>query len=273
MSGFKPDYNRKMPADWNAGLYDASHAFVWEFGRDLLALLAPQPGERILDVGCGTGHLTAEIARSGAQVLGTDRSAAMIAQARENFPGLRFETRDVCELPYHAEFDAIFSNAVLHWVQTPETAAAGMSRALKPGGRLVCEFGGHGNVRILVEAVYRALRHLGVDNPERFNPWYYPSIAEYSAVLERHGIEVTFAHLFDRPTPLQDGERGLDTWFRMFGSRLMEPLPPAQYPEFVRLVEDYAAPYLLRDGNWSADYRRLRIAGRKLLRTEAAGSA
>ncbi len=84
---FWPDYNRRMPADWNAGLYDASHAFVWEFGRDLLALLAPQPGERILDVGCGTGHLTSEIARSGAQVLGTDSSAAMIAQARENFPG------------------------------------------------------------------------------------------------------------------------------------------------------------------------------------------
>ena len=99
-----------------------------------------------------------------------------------------------------------------------------MSRALKPGGRLVCEFGGHGNIRILVEAAYRALRQLGVEHPERFNPWYYPSIAEYAAILERCGLEVTFAHLFDRPTPLQDGERGLDTWFRMFGSRLMEPL-------------------------------------------------
>jgi SAM-dependent methyltransferase len=261
-----------MPANWNAGLYDASHAFVWEFGRDLLALLAPQPGERILDVGCGTGHLTSEIARAGAQVLGTDRSAAMIARARDNFPGLPFETLDVCDLSYHAEFDAIFSNAVLHWVQPPESAAAAMSRALKPGGRLVCEFGGHGNVHILVEAAYRALRHLGVENPERFNPWYYPGIAEYSAVLERCGIEVTFAHLFDRPTPLQDGERGLDTWFRMFGSRLMEPLPPAQHPEFLRLVEHYAAPHLLRDGHWSADYRRLRIAGRKLLRTGAPGA-
>jgi trans-aconitate 2-methyltransferase len=206
-------------------------------------------------------------------VLGTDRSAAMIAQARDNFPGLLFETRDVCELPYNAEFDAIFSNAVLHWVQPPETAAAVMSRALKPGGRLVCEFGGHGNVRILVEAAYRALRHLGVHQPERFNPWYYPSIAEYSAVLERCGIEVTFANLFDRPTPLHDGERGLDTWFRMFGSGLMESLTPAQHPEFLRLVEGYAAPQLLHDGNWSADYRRLRIAARKLLRTGAPGPA
>jgi trans-aconitate 2-methyltransferase len=273
LSGFAPAYNRKMPADWNAGLYDASHAFVWEFGRDLVALLAPQPGERILDVGCGTGHLTSEIARSGAQVLGTDSSAAMIAQARENFPGVSFESRDVRELPYLAEFDAIFSNAVLHWVQPPEAAAAAMSRALKPGGRLVCEFGGHGNVHILVEAAYRALRRLGVEHPERLNPWYYPSVAEYAAVLDRCGLEVTFAHLFDRPTPLQDGARGLDTWFHMFGSRLTEPLSPAQHPEFLRLVEDYAAPHLLRDGQWSADYRRLRIAARKLLRTEAPGAA
>src|SRR5260370_9617692 len=105
-----------MPPDWNAGLYDASHGFVWEFGRDVLALLAPQPGERILDAGCGTGHLTAEIAGAGAEVLGIDRSDAMIGQARVNFPDLRFETREINEIPYDGEFDAVFSNAVLHWV-------------------------------------------------------------------------------------------------------------------------------------------------------------
>ncbi|MCX6627531.1 MAG: methyltransferase domain-containing protein [Candidatus Solibacter sp.] len=253
-----------MPPDWNAGLYDACHSFVWEFGRDLLAVLAPQPGERILDVGCGTGHLTAEIAQAGATVLGVDRSAAMIAHARENFPLLRFEVQDVCELPYQAEFDAVFSSAVLHWVQPPEIAAAAMVRALKPGGRLVFELGGRGNIQILVDSAYHALRQLGINQPERFNPWYYPSVAEYSAILERCGIEVTFAHLFDRPTPLKDGERGLEAWFRMFGSRFMEPLDDAGAGEFLRLVSDYAAPHLLRDGIWSADYRRLRIAGRRL---------
>ncbi len=251
--------------DWNAGLYDASHAFVWEFGRDLLALLAPQPGEHILDAGCGTGHLTAGIAQAGAQVLGIDRSAAMIDQARANFPELRFETREIGDLSYDAEFDAVFSNAVLHWVQPPEAAAAAMSRALKPGGRVVFEFGGHGNVRILVEAAYRALRQLGVERPERLNPWYYPSIAEYSAVLESSGIEVTYALLFDRPTSLQDGERGLENWYRMFGSRLTEPLDDTQRADFFRLTAEYAAPYLLRDAKWTADYRRLRIAGRKIV--------
>jgi len=253
-----------MSSDWNAGLYDSSHAFVWEFGRDLLALLDPQPGEYILDVGCGTGHLTAGIAQAGARVLGTDRSAAMISQARANFPQLDFEARDVCALTSQSEFDAVFSNAVLHWVRPPEVAAAAMARALKPGGRMVLEFGGHGNIRVLVDGAYRALRRLGVADPERYNPWYYPGIAEYSAILERCGIEVTFAHLFDRPTPLQDGERGLEIWFQMFGSRFLEPLDASRHPEFLRLVAEYAAPFLLRDGNWTADYRRLRIAGRKV---------
>jgi len=262
-----------MQTDWNAGLYDASHAFVWEFGRDLLTLLAPQPGERILDAGCGTGHLTAEIAKTGAQVLGIDRSAAMIDQARANFPDLRFETREISELAYDAEFEAVFSNAVLHWVRPAEAAAAAMSRALKPGGRVVFEFGGHGNVRILVDAAYRALRQLGVQHPERLNPWYYPSIAEYSAILESTGIEVTYALLFDRPTPLQDGETGLENWWRMFGSRLMEPLDDTGRADFFRLTAEYAAPQLLRGGNWTADYRRLRIAGRKMLRTEAPSGA
>lgn len=253
-----------MPPDWNAGLYDSSHSFVWEFGRDLVSLLAPRAGERILDAGCGTGHLTAEIAQSGALVLGVDRSAAMIAQARQEFPLLPFETYDLGALPYHDEFDAIFSNAVLHWIHPPEPAAAAMARALKSGGRLVCEFGGYGNIQVLVDAAYRVLLQLGVSQPERLNPWYFPTVASYSAVLEGCGIEVTFAHLFDRPTPLEGGERGLENWFRMFGTSFMEPLDDARRTEFLRVVSECAAPDLLRDGHWSADYRRLRVAGRKL---------
>src|SRR5436190_1736203 len=110
------------PADWNPTLYDSSHAFVWEFGRALLALLDPTPNDHILDIGSGTGHLTAEIAASGAHVLGIDRSPAMTAQARANFPHLRFETLDASTLTFHQQFDAVFSNAVLHWVRPPEPA-------------------------------------------------------------------------------------------------------------------------------------------------------
>src|ERR1051325_4868475 len=129
---------------WDAARYDSAYSFVWERGADLLALLAPQPGERILDLGCGTGHLTAKIAESGAEVVGLDHSTAMIEQARQNHPGLRFEWADAAEFGVPEPFDAVFSNGVLHWVQRPADAAACVWRALKRGGRFVAEFGGKG---------------------------------------------------------------------------------------------------------------------------------
>jgi trans-aconitate methyltransferase len=252
-----------MGKDWNASLYDESHAFVWQFGRALVPLLEPGCGERILDVGCGTGRLTAEIAEAGARVVGIDTSPAMVAQARENYPGLEFRPRNVCSMEYTEEFDAVFSNAVLHWVKPPEAAARAMARALKPCGRLVVELGGHGNVAALVDAAYGALRRLGIAEPAALNPWYFPSVAEYAELLEGCGIEVTLAVLFDRPTPLEDGEAGIDTWFRMFGGPLMEPLTEEQRPEFLRLVREQVRPRLWRDGGWVADYRRLRVVGHK----------
>jgi trans-aconitate 2-methyltransferase len=213
-------------------------------------LLAPQPGEHILDVGCGTGQLTAEIARAGAYVVGIDQSDAMVEQARANFPALRFEQADVRSLTFHSEFDAVFSNAVLHWVKEAGEAAAAMNRALKPGGRLVVEFGGRRNTQALLEAVFAAQDSLGLP---RFHPWYYPGIAEFSAVLERHGFEVLYASLFDRPIALEGGESGLAKWLEMFG----KPFQPE--PGFVRLVEEHARPKLYRDGGWIMDYRRLRM--------------
>ena len=248
---------------WNASLYQSSHSFVWEYGRELLNLLEPKTGERILDVGCGTGQLAAEMARSGAETVGIDSSPAMVAQARGNFPELRFEVADVTALPYHAEFDAIFSNAALHWVRQADTAAAGMARALKPDGRLVAEFGGHGNIQGLLEAAYRALESLGVAGPEKHNPWYFPTIGEYAAVLGGHGMDVTYAVLFDRLTPLEDDEQGLENWIAMFGAPLTGVLREEQREEFLRLVERNAQPRLWREGKWWADYRRLRVMGRK----------
>ncbi|SPE40668.1 Methyltransferase type 11 [Candidatus Sulfopaludibacter sp. SbA3] len=241
---------------WNAAQYEAGYSFVWQYGRDLLGLLAPRAGERILDVGCGTGQLTAEIAAAGAVVTGIDSSEAMVEQARRNAPGLDFEVHDVCRLPYREEFDAVFSNAVLHWVPQAEEAAAAMARSLKPGGRLVVELGGRGNVRALVSASDRALRELGVADPERYHPWYYPSVSEYTSILERSGLEVTFAALFDRPTPL---DHGLAGWYEMFGKRLVEGLSPEQLPEYYRLVERFASEKLRSEKGWVADYRRLRV--------------
>lgn len=258
------DYTEEVSDSWNASLYQKRHSFVWEFGRDLIALLDPRPGERVLDVGCGTGQLTAEIAKAGAHVTGIDNSEEMIQQARGNYPALAFEVRDVCDLPYRDAFEAVFSNAVLHWVTRAGDAAASMARTLVPGGRLVVELGGSGNIACLLDASDRALRALGVENPERYHPWYYPTVGEYAAVLERHGFEVAFASLFDRPTPLQGGEEAIPNFLRMFGGRLAQPLAEAQLPEYYRLAREFAAPALLREGGWTADYRRLRVAARKI---------
>jgi trans-aconitate 2-methyltransferase len=249
---------------WNASLYQSSCSFVWEYGKDLLALLAPQPGERILDVGCGTGQLTAEIARAGAAVTGIDSSAEMIGKARAGFPDLRLEIHDVCDLPFRGEFDAVFSNAVLHWVPRAEDAVRSMARALKSGGRFVIEMGGRRNTQAVMDASDRALRALGVAAPERFHPWYYPGIAEYSAMLERHGVEVTFATLFDRPTALGGGDDALSTWLEMFAGRLTEGLDPSRISEYRRLTCEFAAPVLKRPDGWYLDYRRLRVTGRKI---------
>jgi len=255
---------RAVTQQWNAGLYQQSYGFVWEFGKELLGMLAPRAGESILDVGCGTGQLTAEIARAGAAVVGIDRSPAMIEEARKNFPEVRFHVEDVRALPYDGEFDAVFSNAVLHWVQPAEAAVAAMARALKPGGRLVAELGGRGNVAETIRAAEEAWKSVA-DGPPPSHPWYYPGVGDYASLLERHGMEVTFALLFDRPTPLEGGAQGLERWYEMFGSHWTAALAPEKRVAFLRAAEEIASVKLLRDGGWTADYRRLRVTARKRL--------
>ena len=245
-----------QPADWNSKLYEAKHAFVWKAAEGLLELLDAQPGERILDLGCGTGHLTARIASVGADVVGLDHSQSMLDQARTAFPQLRFEQGDARDFSFEQPFDAIFSNATLHWVKPPAAAAACIAKALRPGGRFVAEFGGRGNVRTIESAIHSVAGRMG--QPLTESLWYYPSIAEYSAVLEQTGLEVTFATLFDRPTPLS-GPDGLRDWIRMFCGGVVGSLSPQQQDEFLSEVEALTRPTLFRDDGWIADYRRLRV--------------
>ena len=251
-------------SEWNPALYQSSHSFVWEFGRELIQLLAPQPGERVLDLGCGTGQLTKAIAESGATVFGMDRSQAMLQQARGNCPQIPFAVADAIALPCADAFDAVFSNAVLHWVQDAASALSGIRRALTLGGRFVAEFGGRGNVARLLEAVYRALAGLGVRRPEDLNPRYFPSVGEYATLLEQHGLEVTFAALFDRMTPLEPQAGALARWIEMFCQPFLKGMDPQLRGTFIELVLQFAAPELHRNGVWFVDYRRLRIAARRL---------
>jgi trans-aconitate methyltransferase len=251
-----------MTVGWDPSLYQSQHAFVWQLGKGPLELLAPKSGERVLDLGCGTGQLTAEIADSGAEVLGIDQSPEMIAQARRNFPGLRFKVGDARTFAVDQPFEAVFSNAVLHWVKPAAAAVERVWLALKPGGRFVAEFGGYGNVRLLVGGIRGAMEQLGYINFDGLFPWYYPSIGEYAGVLERQGFDVTFMTLFDRPTPLE-GESGLRDWVRMFGGMFLGAIPPEDHDRFFRLVEDRLRPTQFHDGRWRADYRRLRVVAHK----------
>ncbi len=247
---------------WDAELYDAKHAFVWEKAKGLVELLAAKPGERILDLGCGTGSLTAEIAASGAEVVGVDRSPEMILEAGKKFPELRFDVCDARALPFSREFDAVFSNAALHWIPEAEGVVEGVTRALRPGGRFVVEFGGKGNVGNVVAAIETALTRLGI-SPDGANPWFNPSIARYASLLEKHGIEVREGALFERPTELEDGERGLATWVTMFGASFLDRVPEPKRPQFLQEVERAARRALWKSDHWELDYRRLRIAAWK----------
>ncbi len=249
-------------SQWNAELYDEKHSFVWKMAAGLLELLEAKPGERILDLGCGTGHLTAKIAATGAKVVGIDRSPEMIQQAREQYPSLQFEVMDAREITFSEPFDAVFSNATLHWVTEPERAIAGIAKNLRPGGRFVAEFGGKGNVRELMAAIERAWSRLGLSGPNP-NPWYYPSIAEYAGLLEQYGLEVTYANLFERPTPLEDGERGLRNWLTMFAGAFLDKLPPEPREHALAAIEQEARATLFQNGHWVMDYRRLRLLARK----------
>jgi len=252
-----------MTNQWNAGEYDAKHAFVYEKAKGLVDLLAPKKGERILDLGCGTGVLTAEIAGRGGDVFGVDRSEQMIAQAQSKYPALRFEVMDATKLSFDAEFDAVFSNAVLHWIPEAEKVAGGIARALKPKGRFVAEFGGKGNIQTLVKAFHDAFSTLEMREPEGVSPWFYPGIAEYSTLLEKYGLEVQSAMLFDRPTVLEDGTRGLENWIRVFRQTFTEKLGEERSAKWIKEVERICRPKLFQDGDWVLDYRRLRIAASK----------
>jgi trans-aconitate methyltransferase len=229
----------------------------------VVELLAPQPGERILDLGCGTGHLTNQIAAAGAEVVGVDKSQSMIEEARRLYPNLRFEIADAADLHSDQPFDAVFSNAAIHWMKDQRTVARRILSVLKPGGRFVAEFGGKGNIHAIRTALTDAVEAAGENiNAEPFAR-YYPSIGEYATLLEAEGFRVTFATHFDRPTKLDEGERGLRNWLFTFADNVVESLPENKREPVIAQVERELAPVLFRDESWFADYRRIRIVAKR----------
>jgi trans-aconitate methyltransferase len=249
-----------MRDQWDSSLYDDRHSFVWKKAGGLLDLLDPKPGHRILDLGCGTGHLTAQIAERGAEVTGLDSSASMIAQARQNYPKLKFVLADAKAFEFDRPFDAVFSNAVLHWIPEAGLPIDCVARALKPGGRFVLELGGKGNVARIVSAIDSVLREEGY---EMANLHFYPSAGEYSALLETRGFEIEALWTIERWTKLEHPERGLREWLEMFTGPWFESAPAQAHPELIARIEDRLRPELFREGAWWADYRRLRLVARR----------
>ncbi|GAC1401527.1 MAG: class I SAM-dependent methyltransferase [Pyrinomonadaceae bacterium] len=246
---------------WEASLYDKKHSFVFKYGEDLVTLLRAQSGERVLDIGCGTGHLTKLIADTGAKVVGIDNTPDMIEAAREHYPQLDFTLANASNFSFDLPFDAVFSNAALHWIGEPDKTAACMARALRDGGRLVVEFGGRGNVTCIIKAAQDALREIALVDVEY--GLYFPSIGEYAAVLERHGLAVQNAALFNRWTKLDDADDGLRNWLKMFGGSLFNNVTDRLREKIITATEDKLRDKLFRDGSWHADYRRLRVIAYK----------
>lgn len=248
-----------MTAAWDATGYAERFGYVSRLAEDLVGLLDPRPGERIVDLGCGTGALAAEIAARGAAVLGIDADAAMVESARAAHPELRFEVMSAYDFTVEPPLDAVFSNAALHWMTRPEEALRRVAAALRPGGRFVAEMGGAGNVAAVESALRDALARHGVPRDRQLQPWYFPTVAEYATLLERHDFQVRAVWHFDRPTPLVGGESGLRDWLAMFASSFLEPFDAAARAAIAAAVEEACRERLYRDGRWHADYRRLRF--------------
>jgi SAM-dependent methyltransferase len=239
---------------WDPQTYARNARFVSDLAGPVVELLAPRAGERILDLGCGDGVLTAKLAAIGCEIVGVDASLPQVQAARAL--GLDARVMDGERLDFGAEFDAVFSNAALHWIRHPDAALAGVRRALKPGGRFVAEMGGDGCVAKIKAALVAALARRAVDG-EALNPWYFPTVEDYSARLRSGGFRVEYVALVPRPTELPGDVSG---WLATFAQSFTATLAPEQRPAFIAEVQAALKPQLCdAQGRWWADYVRLRF--------------
>jgi trans-aconitate methyltransferase len=244
---------------WDPARYKKNAQFVSDLGGPVVELLAAKPGEAILDLGCGDGVLTKKLADTGATVVGIDSSPQFIEASKAL--GLDARLMSGENLTFEKEFDAVFSNAALHWMKKPVEVIKGVHRALKPGGRFVAETGGQGNVNTIVEALYDGLKARKID-PEPVNPWFFPTQTEYRGLLDKNGFVVKQISLHARPTPLPDDIMG---WLETFAGTFVSAIAEKSRPGFFEEVRETLKPKLFKPteaqpkGQWVADYIRLRF--------------
>ena len=240
---------------WDPDQYGKHARFVSDLGAPVVDLLGPRPGERVLDIGCGDGALTQKLVEAGCRVVAIDSSPQQVRAARDR--GLDARVADVTALDFDGEFDAVFSNAVLHWIRNPDAALAAIHRALATGGRLVAELGGHGCVASIRAAFREVLAQRGID-AEHLNPWYFPTAEEYSERLDANGFDVDSIRLFPRPTPLPSD---VTDWLETFAQPFLAGVPSNHRPALLSEMRTRLEPVLRTpDDGWVADYVRLRFA-------------
>ena len=243
---------------WDTNLYDSKHSFVSKYGEDLIGWLAPQQGESILDVGCGTGQLASEIKAYGADVIGMDASPEMIAKAKASHNDIEFFVKDATDFSFDAPFDAVFSNATLHWINKQPEAIHCIYNALKPSGRLVFEMGGKHNIESIADAVKKVVTEEGLAAllPTEF--WFFPSVGEYATLLEEQGFKINSVLYFERETALT-GEDGMRDWIKMFASFFFKKFSAEEVESIINKAVEYLRPTHYKNGIWYADYVRLRM--------------
>lgn len=242
---------------WDSALYRSVCSFVPENGKELVELLHPREGERILDLGCGTGQLTRLIAQSGADVTGIDPSRSMIEAARDEYPDLDFYEEDAFDHDPATPYDAVFSNAVLHWIEDHSSLLERVRELIVPGGRFAAEMGAKGNIRHIRRELHRALREAGYD-PEALDPWTFPSEDEFHRLLDDSGFEIREMRTVDYHAVL-NGDEGLHLWLAVFGQSLLMSLTESERRTLVRRVTERLRDTCFDGTNWNLHYHRLRF--------------
>ncbi len=245
---------------WNSTLYDDKHGFVADYGRDLLDFIPGNKGLTILDLGCGTGTLTAQLSALGHQVTGIDSSPDMINKAKAQFSSIEFMVCDALALPFENKFDVVFSNAVFHWISDHKALLKSIYKILKPHGLLICEFGANGNIAAIEKAFAQACRGFGYDYESKFN---FPTTESFGKLLTNSGFIIDQLYDYDRPTVLKEHEQGMANWLLQFFASELSVMPKHTQTMILAQVTDITQAKLWDGQSWVADYRRLRAIARK----------
>lgn len=241
--------------EWNSTLYDKKHDFVAEYGKGLLEFVPKNDEQIILDLGCGTGILTVQLADLCNRIVGVDGSQSMIDKAKKEFSNIEFKVCDALTLPFKNEFDVVFSNAVFHWISDHDTLLKNIHKVLKVQGVLVCEFGAKGNIATIEDAFVKACGSLGYDYEPKFN---FPTVGDFGKLLESNGFVIDRIYDYDRPTVLKDNEQGLVNWMKQFFASELAVMPEDVQAMVFEKVEVLTRDVLWNGVEWVADYRRLR---------------